>query len=199
MLINNLVIKILNKILETNYGSRNLLAQHADKTFALLIAKISISAMINCNGFLIAIDEQPNYDISIDIPLSGASYLINQDQINLYKQIKFNGDINLGRQLLEIFSNIHFNGIYETSDSPLKTFIINQLYHTFSSLKKQAIFTTTNSINSICEYLLYETQDLITHFEHDKFCDDVDSLKQKTDKLEYNISRLSSSNRKESK
>ena len=50
-----------------------------------------------------------------------------------------------------------------------------------------------NAVTSIKEYLLYETEDLITHHEMKDFCQAVDELNNRVDILKARINLLRTS------
>jgi len=190
MLINTLSLKLLNKLLESNESGRSLLSKYAHRSFCLIVPGFNIKALIDESGFLSHTIDDSQYDVSIHIPISSATYLVNNDKLELYKKIEFHGDSNLGRELLEIIANLHFSGLYNLSSSPFKLIIVNKLHHIFETIKQQIKLMRTNTSTSVREYLLYESEDLVTHFEHDSFCNEVDSLRERTVKLEHQIAGL---------
>lgn len=188
----NLGIKLFNKVLAINQGSRNLLAKYAGKSFYLNISGIlHLKAIIDNNGFLGPCSTQTDYDSIITVPLDTATYWLDLDKIGLYKKINFSGDSLFGSELLEILANLHFSGLYNVSHSPIILTLANKIEQILKQLTSQVQLMYRNSTQSICEYLLYETEDLITNFEHERFCDNVDDLRDRTVHLEQQIARLS--------
>ena len=59
-----------------------------------------------------------------------------------------------------------------------------------SLISYQLTLTLNNASNSIKEYLLYETEELITKFEINHFCEQVDALRAKSEILEQKIQLL---------
>ncbi|HLX53051.1 MAG TPA: hypothetical protein VKR58_03890 [Aquella sp.] len=186
MLFNPLAIKLLNLILKENTGSRKLLAKHPGKSFKLIFPGFSISALCDIDGYLIAHDST-NYDVIISIPLDSATFLIDKDKLAVYKKMSFNGDSAFGRELLEILSKLHLDGIYTRINSPLMLMVLNKFTDLIKIINNYLKFLASNSANTIKEYLTYETQDLITKFENDQFCNDVDEIKCQSEHLEQKI------------
>jgi len=187
-LLTTLLIATLNKILENNQGSRNLLQQHAGKSFMLNIIGFNLRAKIECDG-LFSAPLNDNYTVTINIPLNAATYLVNQDKLAVFKSISFKGDKHFGRKILEILSNLHSTGIYVTK-SPAMTFVINQLNTIFSWLREHIKLVVTNASTSITEYLLYETEDIAERYEIAKFCNEVDELRNRVDVLTQRLNLL---------
>ncbi|MCE3268040.1 MAG: hypothetical protein K0R49_292, partial [Burkholderiales bacterium] len=106
MLFNKVFIKLINTILESNPGSRKLLANYYGLSFKLIFPGFNISATCDIDGLLIA-NNGINYDVIINIPPDSAVFLIDKDKLTLYKKISFNGNTSFGRELLEILSKLH--------------------------------------------------------------------------------------------
>ncbi len=175
---------LLNKALTSNEGSQHLLAQHYNKSFRILFPVFSISAIIEKNGSL-SIHEQYEVDSIIKIPLSSLNYLINQDKLAIIKQIEISGDKNFGLFLLELLSKLNWNII--DHDKILGSKILVKF---FIKLNKQLQLVVTNATHSITEYLLYETEDLVTQYEMNDFCKEVDELNNRADILKARINLL---------
>ena len=47
-----------------------------------------------------------------------------------------------------------------------------------------------NTSQSISEYLQYETQDIVSKYEIEQFCNDIDELKEKTELLSKRFNLL---------
>lgn len=186
---NTVILKIINQILKSNSGSLNLLTKYHGKSFKINTPLFSLNTVINSNGFLDNSNSN-QYDVTIEIPLNTATYIVNNDKIELFRKLKFTGDSELGKTILEIFANLHFSGLYSKFNSPIMLTIISQLNNFFTTIKQEISSISTNLVDSSKEYLLYETEDLITPFEHEKFCNEVDELRGKTDQLEHKINSL---------
>jgi ubiquinone biosynthesis protein UbiJ len=184
----NPLLLILNKALLANESSRHLLAKHHNKNFQIIFPAFSISAIISDSGLLDAY-EQNEYTSVIVIPLSAVNYFINHDKLELIKQISISGDKNFGLYILEVLSNINWHII--DNDKILSSgFIINTISKFFIELKKQIELVGSNAITSVNEYLLYESEDLVTRYEMDDFCQAVDELNSRTDLLNARINSL---------
>ena len=190
-MINTLTLKLINKILESNQGSRKLLIRDSGKSFKINLAGFCICSKIDIDGYLISPDDE-KFTVIINIPLDASTYLVNQDKLAVYKKINFAGDTKFGRKLLEIIANLHLSGIYSTVNSPLALAALNQISNLIKIIQESLGLMLNNATSSIKEYLLYETEDLITQYENTKFCDAVDSLRADVDRLEQKIVNLSS-------
>jgi ubiquinone biosynthesis protein UbiJ len=186
MILNLLGIKLINLILETNRGSRQLLSKYSPKTFKLIMPGFSLHAQIDSDGFLIN-ENTHQYSVIINIPLDSATFLINRDKLEVYKKLSFIGDTDFGRELLEIIAKLQINGIYTKTDSLLMMIALNKLTDLTKMITNYLKLVGTNGTTSIKEYLLYETQDLVTVFENNQFCDEVDEIHSRTELLEQQI------------
>lgn len=182
-------LSLLNKILEHNEGSTNLLKHYSGKSFKLNLVGISISAFITESGLLQAVDENDEFNVDVFIPATTASYLVNQDKIDAFKKISFHGDIEFGRALLEIMANLHLSGLYANT-SPAAGLMLSQLGKVINMLKEQMLLVGQNSTNSVTEYLLYESEDIVTRYEIQDFCDNVDDLNDRLNLINQRINNL---------
>lgn len=188
-MVTNHLLFTLNKILQYNESSLQKLKHISGKSFLLNILGFSLSGIIDDEGFILAAQDEKIFDVEIFVPLESAKYLIEQDKLGFFQKIKINGNKNLARDLLEIFSNLHFTGIY-TAKSPIINLLINKLINSTKSIITLFKLTATNTTNSITEYLLYQTEDLLTHNEVNKFYNEVDELKGQVDILQKRIDSL---------
>lgn len=179
---------IFNKLLSINPACQNLLKKNIGKSFTIQLVGIRLNALIDSDGSLIN-PIHNTYDTIINIPIQSTTYLINQDKLATFKSITIAGNKNFGRALLETFAKLNLNGIY-ANKSPISGFLIIQLENIFNLIKNQMKLMNNNATHSISEYLLYESQDIATKYEIEKFCDEVDSLRSKTDRLTLQIKRL---------
>jgi|GEM_PF-5351003 len=189
MLLNPIAIKLINLILKENTGSRKLLANHPGKSFKLIFPGFSVSAACDIDGYLITPD-LTNYDVIINIPLDSATFLIDRDKLAVYKKMSFNGDAAFGRELLETLSKLHLDGMYTKVNSPLMIIALNKFTDLIKIITDYLKFLASNSSNTLKEYLMYETQDIITRFENDQFCNDVDEIKRRSEHLEQQIKQV---------
>ena len=179
---------IFNKVMLLNESSIIKLKMHQGKSFQITLLGISFEALIDVDGSLIK-PSSPNHTVKILAPLSLATYLINQDQLNAFSQIKFIGDNSFGRELLEILSNLQLSAIYK-ENSLERSLILNKINQIIQFSKNNLHLLHCNISKSISEYLLYETEDLVTHYEIDEFCDEVDHLGNRVDILKARINLL---------
>ena len=182
-------LSLLNKILEHNEGSINLLKHYHGKSFKLNLVGISIAALITDSGLLQVADESTEFNVDVFIPPTTASYLVNQDKLDAFKKISFHGDIEFGRAILEIMANLHLSGLY-TNTSPAAGLMLSQLGKVINMLKEQMLLVGQNSSNSVSEYLLYESEDIVTRYEIQDFCDNVDDLNNRLNLINQRINNL---------
>lgn len=194
MLLNSFVIRLINLILTSNTGSRKLLAKRHGKTFKLIFPGFSVQSELDIDGYLIN-SQTANYDIMIKIPLDSAAFLIDQDKLAVYKKITFIGDADFGHELLDIFSRLHLDNIYTKVNSPLLLLALNKFTDLVNILTNNLKQFTSNNSNTIKEYFMYETGDIINHFEMNQFCNDVDELYARYEHLEQQIKLLQGENK----
>lgn len=173
-------------VLASNTGARGLLAKHKGRNFKLMLPGFSIAAVCDIDGYLLE-HNLNDYDVLIGIPLHSASFLIDQDKLSVYKKLSFSGDTTFAYELLEIFSKLHLDGIYTKLDSPVMLFALHKLTNLSRAITNYLQPLVANTNNTVKEYLLYETQDLVTRFENDQFCSDVDTLRSRSDRLEQQL------------
>lgn len=206
-MLNALILSALNKILQHNEGSINLLKQYTNHSFKLSIAGlVGFYAAIDIDGLFVDPSEQKynkastqnhepyepyhqKYTVEITIPLACANYVVNQDKLAAFQQINFTGNTQFGRELLEILSKLHFSGVYDTLP-PLLQPVMIKLEQVILVIAKSIILLQHNASHSISEYLLYETQDLVTRFEIEEFCNQIDELNNRVELLRAKIDHL---------
>ena len=184
---NNAVLLFLNKTLEFNEGSRNRLKAYTGKSFQIRLPLLSLDAGISASGLL---ESAGTITATIDIPFTAANYLIDKDKLAVFKQIIFSGDVVLGREILEILSGLKFTAGFYSNTDPLSMLVISKFVSVFTILKNQIKLLSYNATNSISEYLLYESEDLVTQYEMEDFCNNVDDLSTRTDRLNAKINLL---------
>lgn len=188
-MINKSFIFALNKILKYNEGSLNRLKLLAHKSFFLNIAGLPLKGIIDIDGLILPVHYNQALDIEIFVPLESAKYLIEQDKLGFFQQIKIHGDKKIARELLEIFSNLHLNGVYNTKSLAINI-LINKFIKTIKIIVNLLKLAAANTTNSLTEYLLYQTEDLVTHHEINEFYNGVDELKGQVDILQQRIDLL---------
>ncbi len=188
MFINDSMLFVLNKTLSNNESSLNSLKQHIYKSFKINFLGLSLSAVINQDGVLSRYSET-EFTVIINIPITASTYLINQNKIDLFKQLTFIGDKKFGRELLEILSKLNSYGLFSTQSS-FANILVNQLINLIKMIIAQIKLTSTNASQSISQYLLYETEDIADKYEIDKFCNAVDDVKARVELLNQRINLL---------
>lgn len=180
----NLLLSIFNQILKANEGSLLLLKQYRHKAFTLNIATITISAVINDDGTLLAFDNTclsaPH--VTITIPLSACTSLITAGEFAAMRNIIFTGDSAFGREILTIFSKLNIRDSYYTL-TPAKLLPLLLVKRIISTICNQINTMLHNASISASEYLLYENSALVSVREMREFCDAVDSINNRITKL----------------
>lgn len=185
---NKVKIDCLNFILSKNNHVKEELAKLVNCTFNINMVGFCLSAMISNSGELSYYSELNSHDVEILIPLKASSYFIHRDSLTTFKQLTIIGNQKLGREILEILAKINLNNLYP--QSPLLGVIFLQVESFIDSVRNQIILMSRNSSQSISEYLLYETNDLVSSYEINEFCNQVDAINERSALLELKINRL---------
>lgn len=182
-IISKTIIDLLNFTLKDNLGSVELFKNHANKSLVIKMIGVDFAFLITADGlFSNIINSQQPFDVEIYIPISIISYAIDHDQIKAFQKIQMVGDNALGRNILEVLSNLHFSGLYKTTN-PLAGMAIRQFISLLNAFKSQILLMGGNFGHSIAEYLQYEKHLIVSNYEIINFCDDVDELKSRTELL----------------
>lgn len=189
MLFNNTILSILNKILQVNEGSLLLLKEYSGNTFSInIIGLLKIVAKLDNDGFLSTTDNT-SYTTDISVPFSISPHLIQNNQLEMIKEVQINGDKQFGLDLLKIFSNLKFSHVNYNHGIVAVT-LQNTLEKFFKSIKNTLQLVFNNANNSISEYLQYETQNIVSRYEIDQFCVEVDEIRERTNLLEKHLNLL---------
>lgn len=188
MIANNILITIFNKLLDLNSGSKNELRKYNGKSFILNIIGLKLKARINEDGLLNSCDDLNDDEVvtTIIIPVSIAPFLIIQDKLELFRQIKIIGDSSFAANFLEILSKLNFAGIY-AKVSPMSGVLLKQLENILITIKDYFMHISNNISLSLSEYMLYESGDIVNKHKIEQFCTSVDELKARTTLLEKKI------------
>lgn len=186
MIFNSLAIRLINTILGSNSGSLRLLTKHSGKTFKVSFPGFPLAAAIDIDGYLME-STQNNYSVEINIPANSAVFLLDKDKLALYKKLKFKGNAEFGREVLEVLSKLHLDNIYTRATSPITMLLLNKLSELIKGVINYIQLMSSNFGTSAKEYLLYESRELVSTFEHDKFCDEVDQLLSSTEQFEQRL------------
>lgn len=180
MIINHGVLLGLNTVLKHNEGSQQLLKRYATYSFKINLSGFMICALIDSDGLMIAAAPNDYYTVEITLPLRCATYLINHDKLAAFRQIHLQGNREFGLELLQILVNLNMPSV---TISPALLLTITPLVQFIQTLKDNLVLIGHNATTSISEYLLFETEDLVTHFELAEFCTAVDELTMNVDRL----------------
>ncbi len=112
-----------------------------------------------------------------------------KNQAVFNKQIIIEGDIALGQQFQSLFSRLDID--WEEHVSHISGDIIaHQLFSTGKQFLSWGKKTKQTLSLDIAEFLQYETRDLIEKRELDQFLNEIDSIKNASDRIEARINRL---------
>jgi ubiquinone biosynthesis protein UbiJ len=181
------MIKIINNLL-VNTSSCNQLANYADEQLVISIHNlIKIAIIIKQDGSFMLCDKK---DIKNQIIIDNFyGILANNNYFDKLKYITINGDKKVILDIMKILSNIGVYDLYVPNNVISQVFFSNaiDLLKKTLSIIKQSYESITYSM---AEYLQYEKNIIVTSYEVNKFCDDVDDLSQKLIKLSKKISAL---------
>ena len=186
MQINESVINLINHVLKTNTGALYKLQKHASCTWSIQTGIVSLHGVICANGELAPIDKEAT-DCIIQIPSSIIPSLITGDKILIFKQIKIIGNNELAKVLLEILSELHFDGVIYKSQNQLDNLIVYQLTNLLAHIRDYIKLITSNASTSIHDYLIYENKTLTNPYEVEQFCQDTAELHNDVERLSQSI------------
>ena len=174
----------INIILADNQSSLIFLKQHANRQFMINVANIlSFSAHIQPDGSLTDINEDKECDSIIFIPVSIGIHLIQNNHMDILKNITIEGDQKFAIGILEMLSSLEVVGVlYNRLPKP-----VAHMFSTFmkvvKSIVKQIKLVFNNAGISISEYLQYETGAIVSKKELEEFYSKVDMISDKTNNL----------------
>ena len=182
MNINESVINLINQVLKTNTGALYKLQQYASCTWHIQIGIISIYGLICANGEISPIANNTT-DCAIIIPSSIIPSLITGDKILIFKQITIIGNNELAKILLEILSELHFDGIIYKSHNKLVNLAVYKLSMFLKHTRDYVNLITTNASTSVHDYLIYENKILTNPYEIEQFCQDTIEINNDVERL----------------
>ena len=72
----------------------------------------------------------------------------------------------------------------------MRKVLLTKLEQIFTHIHNQLRLINHNSAHSISEYLLYESTDIVTRHEITNFCNDVDDITNRFDRLNQRLNLL---------
>lgn len=188
-----MLIKILSslieKILAANSGIRKELATYHGKVIRIELASFSLNIQIKLDGYFDLVSNEQGSDVIIKLPLNISQYLAEFDKLTLARQIQISGEKELGLNFLNLISNLQFNFLYG------KYVALDQMLLMASKLLdilKDSIQSIANKFSvSLVEYLQFESRDLVYAREMDAFCNEVDELSSKVERLNAKLASYS--------
>lgn len=183
--------KSLNHYLALDPNSAEKLHALEGKILKLVIKPIEI--FFSFENQFIKINSQPEKNI-ITATLEGypLAFLqlpfLDKAQIpKLFKQeLKISGDLEFGQHVRDLFQNIDIDWEEQIS-SMTGDIIAHELSQCFQYSKKFANKLTHSIQRNVTEYLQEESKDLPCREEVEDFCDDIDHLKLRVDRLDATL------------
>ncbi len=113
----------------------------------------------------------------------------NAASLLLKGEVEIEGDTRLGHQFKNILSQMDIDWS-EPLSSMFGDAAAYQIQQTGSSLGEWSKKTIASFSNSVSEYLQEESRDVVTETELEIFCEEVDRLRNDTDRLQARINLL---------
>ncbi len=185
---NQLFILIINRLLRANVGLADKMAKLTGKTIELIL--IGAKFRFEITGNFITETENTEPNVRINIPLSASTHLINPDQLRTMKQIQIEGELKTGQEFLQLLSQLHPEDLLYQHDNIILGIITRKLEKLVIMLINYLKLVINNGLYSSSQYLQYESQDLVGHYELEDFCNQVDELNSRYELLNKRIARL---------
>jgi ubiquinone biosynthesis protein UbiJ len=186
-LIEDIVIRLINRLLINTDNCRRL-AKYSNYTMEINIQNLTkIAFIINHDG---SITRSYTKTITNQIIIDNLyGVLSNKNYFDKLKFITINGDKKVVLDIMKILNTLDIYALY-IPDNVISQVMLN---NTIELLKKllTVIKNCYDSLTySMGEYLQYETDIIVTRYEVNQFCDDVDLLYQRYIKLSTQIANL---------
>jgi ubiquinone biosynthesis protein UbiJ len=186
-----LLEKAFNNYLALDPEAPEKLAAFDGKLICIEVLGVNKNIYLFVNGS--RIDVMPDCDIEPDTVISGtpAALLklgINRDAAPLLfaREIEIRGDVRLGRQFRALLTEMDIDW-----EEQLATIVGDVAAHhvmqVFNGLRAWGRSAAENFTDDVGEYLQEESRDVVSGAEMETFFDDVDALRNDTDRLEAKI------------
>jgi len=185
---NKLLLIALNKIFAANSQLASELNKFIGQVIELQMPGISMKFMIN-NDLLLLDSDAASISV-ITIPLAVASYLINQNQMRTFQQVRISGNQKIGQEWLQLMSRLKITNVLYQHDSMIFGFFAIKIEELMSNLIAYFQLTVGNVGVSTAQYLQYESQDIVGRYELEDFYAGVDDINSKYEILQKRMERL---------
>lgn len=192
---NQTLESLLNQYLNLDPNSEARLAKLEGKTLKLIIKPITLFFIFEKQGIKI---KQNLDDAQVDASIEGYPLAFIQLHFshkaqapNLFKQdLTISGDIDFGQDVRELFSELDID--WEEYLSKFTGDIIaHSLMNVFKDLTECTEQVSESMQQNLTEYLQEEIKILPNREEVSDFCDEVDALSLKADRLQAKVDLLS--------
>jgi len=185
---NKLLLIALNKIFAANSQLASELNKFIGQVIELQMPGISMKFMIN-NDLLLLDSDAASISV-ITIPLAATSYLINQNQMRTFQQVRISGNQKIGQEWLQLMSRLKITNVLYQHDSMIFGFFAIKIEELMSNLIAYFQLTVGNVGVSTAQYLQYESQDIVGRYELEDFYAGVDDINSKYEILQKRMERL---------
>jgi len=182
-----------NRLLSLDPESVQRAQPFVGKVFAMCINGLpwTIYLLPSLDGFQVSTD----YQGEVDTTLSGSPFAlfrtaISDDRSSLYSgDVKIEGDIELGHKFQKWMRSLDLDW-----EEELSKYFGDIAAHQVGNFLRDAFSWLRSSgetlMRDASEYVQEETRDVITRVELDGFCQDIDKLRNDTERLDLRIERL---------
>ena len=183
----NIFIKLINRLLVNSENCKHL-SKYMNQSLIISIKQlVTISLIINEEGLV-----NKCYDDNIrnQLVIENLYGVISSSHyLDKLKYISINGDKKIVLDILKILSNLDIHDLYIPNNIVSQIAFSNalQLFSKFITIIKNSY---NSLLYSLSEYLQYEKDIIVTKYEVDRFCDEVDELNFKVTQLSKKISIL---------
>lgn len=183
---------VINQYLNLDPDSGARLKALEGKTLKLVIKPISLFFCFEDTGLIVKSDiGEQQADATIDgYPLAFIQlHLSSKDAPNLFKQdLRIEGDIEFGQAVRDLFSKLDIDW-EELLAGFTGDVVANQLGKFFDQGKTFFQEVSNSTVETLTEYLQEEAKHLPCREEVDDFCNDVDSLRFRVDRLQAKVNQ----------
>ena len=183
---------VINQYLNLDPDSGARLKALEGKTLKLVIKPISLFFCFEETGLIVKSDiGEQQADATIDgYPLAFIQlHLSSKDAPNLFKQdLRIEGDIEFGQAVRDLFSKLDIDW-EELLAGFTGDMVANQLGKLFEQGKTFFQEVSSSTVETLTEYLQEEAKHLPCREEVDDFCNDVDSLRFRVDRLQAKVNQ----------
>lgn len=180
--------KLVNKAICLGALDKKAVDDSTNYSSTMLASVFKINFVITPLGTLEVDKLKP--DCIIDIPIAALSHLIHGEEIRTLKQVKIDGDYNLGLNFLSAISTVKFTNLLYQENSLLPGIIAVKLETFIKQIIEYAKLVVGNAGLSTSQYLQYESEVIAGKYELEEFYNQVDELKERCQLLTKRLEKL---------